>query len=196
MIALNEVWTIYAGGVMPHEMKSVNKIDLVNEFIIKIIFLHLFFFTDWVPSKELQYNFGWSMNIFVALLILFNTFFIVKAGGYSIYLVLLKLKNRLCSPRKKKEAPLKRMVSKDDEASDSISQDDQEPQITDLSPTLIAHKPKTSLMSKISLKPTQIHNNNEDVFTPMKTEMNENVGKFHNISFADIEASFMPNVEV
>ena len=52
MLWLNQAWTLYLGQIQPHEMRLSNRIDLANEFLIMIIFFHLFFFTDWVPDQE------------------------------------------------------------------------------------------------------------------------------------------------
>jgi len=79
---LNLAWIIYLGGSWPHQLRAINMLDLANEFVIIVAFLHLFIFTEWGPDLEMQYLIGWSMNGFVALLITFNLFFVFKHGGH------------------------------------------------------------------------------------------------------------------
>ena len=87
MFYLNLAWIIYLGSWQPHQTRIMNKLDLANEFLIVIIFTHLFAFTDMVADVEAQNIMGWSINGFVSLLIAVNLFFILRRAGLQLVLV-------------------------------------------------------------------------------------------------------------
>ena len=43
-----------------------------NELMVTVITLHCLTFTAWVPDDNVKYVNGWSMNIFIMILILGN----------------------------------------------------------------------------------------------------------------------------
>ena len=52
LMFLNKVFLIYIGGVRPMSTRLMNRIALVNEFLVTIATIHVLFFTDWVPDLE------------------------------------------------------------------------------------------------------------------------------------------------
>ena len=95
MLWLNYAQTIYIGLSRPHLTRTLNILELVNEYLIMIIFFHLSFFTNWVPDPEMQFLLGWSLSVFVIVLISLNLTVVIKHGLYSLYLVLTYLKLRV-----------------------------------------------------------------------------------------------------
>jgi hypothetical protein len=52
---------IYAGQHNPWLMKKWNRLELVNEWFLFAITLHMQLYTDFVPDPETRYQIGWSM---------------------------------------------------------------------------------------------------------------------------------------
>jgi hypothetical protein len=50
----------------------MNTLELFNELCVYLSTLHLVFFTDWVPTPELQAMYGWSMLLIIGLNIIVN----------------------------------------------------------------------------------------------------------------------------
>ena len=115
MAVLNFSWMFYLGLSKPHELPIQNTLDFVNEFVIIVIFLHIFIFTDWVHDQEAQYLMGWSMNGWVVLLIAYNMFFVLKNGINQIKLILVRYFNRFCLKKPRKVEDRKPVLSSEQE---------------------------------------------------------------------------------
>ena len=84
---------------------------MINEFFITGVFLHLFIFTDWVPDLDTQYLLGWTMNLFVALIIVYNLYFVLTNGARSIFLLGVKIKNRVFGQRREPAMSFKQKMA-------------------------------------------------------------------------------------
>jgi hypothetical protein len=85
--------SIFVGNVWPLTGKLYNAIELSNEYFILGISSHLMFFTEWMPTKELEYNMGWSMIILTVILMLFNLCFMASHIVHSMSLFIRKYWN-------------------------------------------------------------------------------------------------------
>jgi len=70
-----------------------NRLELYNEWLTNLIFLHLLFFTEWIPTLEQQYTMGWSMIIHILLFLIINFYFIFRFMFRSSKLYFIKYKN-------------------------------------------------------------------------------------------------------
>jgi hypothetical protein len=68
---------IYVALVKPFELPLLNHMEIFNEYCILLAACHLFLFTDFVDSPEMQYDIGYSiigvtiLNIIVNMLVMF-----------------------------------------------------------------------------------------------------------------------------
>ena len=63
---------IYVGRSRPYIEKKTNMRELFNEFIIAVITIILFVYTDFVDNAYIKYDVAWvSVNLF-GILIIFN----------------------------------------------------------------------------------------------------------------------------
>jgi len=65
----------------PLRMRQLNRIELFNEAFVSIISLHMLVFTDWVTDEDTKFLMGWSMVIFLAVMVTVNLQFIILHGG-------------------------------------------------------------------------------------------------------------------
>lgn len=69
---LNLIFLMYIGIIKPLERRFQNRLELFNEWLNMMATYNFFVFTDFVDSKETQYNVGWTNIAFVTVLILVN----------------------------------------------------------------------------------------------------------------------------
>ena len=86
---------LYSGYFAPKLLISVNRLERLNEFLIQFCSVCLFFFTDYIPDPETQYNYGFILISLMTLLMLSNLAVTFKEAAGSIFLVLKKYYNRI-----------------------------------------------------------------------------------------------------
>ena len=68
---------MYQAGVRPHVLRSINYIELINEWVILISYSNLFLFTDLVGSPNIQYEIGMKYIMVLLINMMINVLFIV-----------------------------------------------------------------------------------------------------------------------
>jgi len=63
---------IIVGMTDPYESKHDYRLDLLNEFAILLINMHLFCFTPFVPDQDRQSDIGFNLILLTALLLVAN----------------------------------------------------------------------------------------------------------------------------
>ena len=91
---MNIFVSIYIGYFASKKEQLVNRIDLLNEFMIQAVTLHLVLFTDYIPLPELQYNLGYSMIGFISLLMLANILVVGYFAANDVWLIGVKYYRR------------------------------------------------------------------------------------------------------
>ena len=81
---------VYLGYIRFWKNKAYSKVELVNEAFVATISLQMAWFTDYIPTPERQYEFGWYVIFTTVLFILFNMYFILKSQVQIIYLLAVK----------------------------------------------------------------------------------------------------------
>ena len=80
--------------VKPFEDPTVNRIELFNEFFVCLMSLHINFYTDWVPTQKLRFQYGWSMIALASVMVTINLFFVISYAVNFYNLILKKYKIR------------------------------------------------------------------------------------------------------
>jgi hypothetical protein len=81
---------IYIGLARPRELRIINNIEFVNEALIYVSTIHMMFFTDFIPDKDLEYTLGFSMVATSCGIIAICLPFVLYYGSRSIFLICLK----------------------------------------------------------------------------------------------------------
>ena len=92
---LNLFTTIYIGLVRPKVYWLMNYIEMFNEGIFQLATIHLFVFSDFVSSQEVQYDFGFSMVTTMSILITVNFGFVIWFGCSDLALLIIKYYRRV-----------------------------------------------------------------------------------------------------
>ena len=81
---------IWVGNNKPFVVMKRNKLELLNEFLIDMITINLFVYTDFVLDPYVKYDVAWaSVNLFM-LLIFINFGKIIYQFFYFLRLVIIK----------------------------------------------------------------------------------------------------------
>ena len=83
---------IYMGNTEPLPTPFAMKMELFNEAMVSSITYHLFMFTDALPSASAQYLIGWSLVGNLTLMLVVNSFFVVKGILNKFKLLIIKKK--------------------------------------------------------------------------------------------------------
>ena len=78
---------IYIGYIRPIDTRLKNNIENFNEFLVSCATYHMFFFTDWVFDKDVQFMYGFSLVYFVYFTIAFNMVFVVHFSVYGLWIL-------------------------------------------------------------------------------------------------------------
>ena len=92
---LNLITTIYIGLVRPKVYWLMNYIEMFNEGIFQLATIHLFVFSEFVSSQEVQYDFGFSMVTTMSILIFVNFSFVIWFCGSDLALLIIKYYRRV-----------------------------------------------------------------------------------------------------
>ena len=68
---------VYIGNC-PHTDRLLNRLAMLQEFMIMIVNLHFICFTDWVESEETKAMYGWSMLGLISAHIILELFIVFK----------------------------------------------------------------------------------------------------------------------
>lgn len=76
---------IYLIYVQPFASKMLNYLEIFNELSILSLSYHSFIFTDFVPSPEIKYIFGYSLIGITTLNLLINMIILIGQGGKNLF---------------------------------------------------------------------------------------------------------------
>jgi hypothetical protein len=82
---------IYTAYVRPFELPLMNNMEVFNEACILVASCHLFVFTAFVDSPEVQYKLGWTLIGVSVLNMAVNIAIMVKASFRELKLLIRKL---------------------------------------------------------------------------------------------------------
>ena len=88
----------YQAHVKPLIGKKKNCTELLNEVIIYLICIHIFFFTewiDWINDPYFKINTGWSMLALLGLYCVGNIGYFLGVQLYKLFYFLRRIKYRL-----------------------------------------------------------------------------------------------------
>lgn len=83
--------TIYLGQVRVWLNPWYSKLELANEWFVTACTMHMVLFTPFVPELATQWEIGWSLIIFISILIAYNLVFIIYRFCLNIPLWILWL---------------------------------------------------------------------------------------------------------
>ena len=86
---------IYQGLTRPAYSVLENRIEFFNEFIVALCSFFTIYFTDWVPTEELKYIYGWSFCAMILLQVIVNMYLVTYYSLRRIYHVIIRLKGKL-----------------------------------------------------------------------------------------------------
>jgi hypothetical protein len=69
---INSLYFSFIGYFLPSQSHKTNKLELLNEFILQILFYHFFCFSEWETTSEIQYQIGQSFIAFTVILMVVN----------------------------------------------------------------------------------------------------------------------------
>ena len=95
VISLSLISAGYIGRFRPLDRLFRNNIDVINEILVYVITMHMLLFTDFIDDEGLKFNIGWSMLISIFLLMIINLCIVAFFAFRSLFLVFLKIKNRV-----------------------------------------------------------------------------------------------------
>ena len=134
---LNLFMMIYQGNNRPLDNRQKNRIEFSNEIFIAASTIHLVFFTDWIPDKEMQYSLGWSMLGIISMCMFYNLSYVFYYGFKSLYLMavkyyrLLKFKINQLSGRLPNNTSIKKALHQLKDSEPSPDDDDSSSNSTD-----------------------------------------------------------------
>ena len=76
---------LYLSLVQPFKDKFLNKVEVFNEITIMLVCYHMFLFTSYVPSPEIQIDVGYSAVAMVLMNVLVDMGIILKQGLGDFY---------------------------------------------------------------------------------------------------------------
>jgi hypothetical protein len=79
--------------VKPFELPMLNYLEILNEISILIATYHLFLFTDYADSPDLQYLAGWSMIAISTFNIVINMIVMLVISLRKIIFIFKKLRH-------------------------------------------------------------------------------------------------------
>ena len=116
MNLLNMFTLIYHGMVEPFASNHARRMDFFNEFGVIMITYFMFMYNDNLPDEDLKFMIGWAQVVVFALVILYNSFFVIAKMAKDSYLLCVKkyriFRHKFC-PRKVvvvEEAPVEEPV--------------------------------------------------------------------------------------
>lgn len=89
----------------PFESPAINCLFVFNEFLLLILAMHLYVFTDYVFDYTERYYIGYSAVAFVLLFLLVNVLFSLFELGYTLWLVGQRVYNQITNTNRKKISP-------------------------------------------------------------------------------------------
>ena len=99
-IFLSELNIIYIIQFRPYNDSTTNYVEIFNEWCILLSSYPLFVFTDYVSDKQIREIAGYLMIGIILLNFLVNLLIQGIIGLHQLKVVLLRLRNRLCPPRR------------------------------------------------------------------------------------------------
>ena len=87
---MNIFFVLYQGHIKPLEARLYNRIELFNEFLVGCCTFYALCFTDWVPTKKDQSEYGYHLLAILGVLIIVNIFFILYYSGRAILFFMYK----------------------------------------------------------------------------------------------------------
>ena len=94
LLLTNLMISIYIGS-KPFMGKLLNRLAVMEEVFIQLLYCHMMFFTDWVPSKTTQSIFGWSMISILAVHLALELLILAKNLSRTTRLLLQREYRRL-----------------------------------------------------------------------------------------------------
>jgi len=95
----------YLHNVKPLDKLKLNNLELMNEYTILLIIYQMLLYTNYVPSPQDRYDFGWTSCIIIGLSVLVNLWSIIAFSVKDLY---YKIRWKIYS-RKVRKAFLKRV---------------------------------------------------------------------------------------
>ena len=90
LMFLNLFILLYVGGVQPFETRLKNRIEMFNELSICVLTIQMLLFTDFVLSKEAQFEAGWHMVGVMAFNMFCNFLIVLVIGALGTRLLFIK----------------------------------------------------------------------------------------------------------
>jgi hypothetical protein len=84
---------------------------LINEFLVSLTTVHILFFTDWVPDKQLQYTFGFSMIAVISIQMITNILIVLYFSLNSFRLFLVWIGNKMGCPWIKMKPEVRQLIA-------------------------------------------------------------------------------------
>ena len=85
---------IYLLCFSPFEDPFFTKIEVMNEVTAIFLLYTMLCFTDWIPSAERRYIYGWFFIGFASLNMIVHIFLLFKENFYVLYLVWVRYLNK------------------------------------------------------------------------------------------------------
>ena len=112
--------SIYLGKVRAWKGQSLYWLELVNEWFVSCACYGIVLFTDFVPTPELQYNYGWLVISFTLLFIAVNLFYLLRAQLWTLWLVFKKYCKLFMSTQGYAEIAPEKKKEPDDQSSEDF----------------------------------------------------------------------------
>jgi hypothetical protein len=78
---------MFDGYFKPYHSRFKNRLELLNECGVCIVTIQMCLFTDWVPSKDTQADYGWSMILVITLNTMINMGLVLSVGFKGVFYV-------------------------------------------------------------------------------------------------------------
>ena len=78
LVFMTVLYVMYYSGNRPHARKEQVMIEAGNEILMIVLMYHLFCFTSFIASKEIQFGIGYSFLGTMILVLIWNIFFMVR----------------------------------------------------------------------------------------------------------------------
>ena len=72
------MYIIWYGSLLPHEDKSVTRLEIFNEMNILVIIYHFILFSDFNLNDWAVFYYGYSLILFTGVLIMVNVIYMIN----------------------------------------------------------------------------------------------------------------------
>jgi len=69
---MNNLILIYVGNFRPFKKETMNRDELISEYLLGNTTILLFTFTDYCPEPEMKYIMGWAYITFVLIAVMYK----------------------------------------------------------------------------------------------------------------------------